>query len=412
MLRQSPPMSDNAHACPQTSTRRSQLALAILAFGLLAWHGYDSATPGLSDRSGRLKAPDFLQFYTYGTLARESRWSSLYDQEAHAEAARQRVDPALSLTGFRPNYSPVVAWIMAPLAALPFLSAMAVFSAISLLAYGGAVAHLARRTTCVRRDLVSVALAAVAWPTLFAVLRYGQLSSLSLGILSLAVGCAAHGRPALAGAMLGLLVYKPNLLIVPVLVLLTTRQWQSLAGLALGAGAELGLDVALAGPAAMRAYMGVLMEIARRPDLVQMFPAESHSVRGFVSLLVPAPAIVGVATMAAVPIATWLCHTAWQHHQDWRLKWSALTVAMLVSSPHLLTYDLLLLAVPIVLVVDCLRTEPVAIPRERVRWALLLLYFGAWPGTFIARLYHLQGSTLGMLWLLWMLAKAPREDRA
>ncbi len=73
-------MSDNAPACPQTSTRRWQLALAILAFGLLAWHCYDSATPGLLDRAGRVKAPDFLQFYTYGTLARESRWSSLYDR--------------------------------------------------------------------------------------------------------------------------------------------------------------------------------------------------------------------------------------------------------------------------------------------------------------------------------------------
>ncbi len=154
------------------------------------------------------------------------------------------------------------------------------------------------------------------------------------------------------------------------------------------------------------------MEVARRPDVVQMFPTESHSVRGFVSLLVPAPAMVGVATVAAVPLATWLCHCAWQRHKDWRLKWSALTVAMLVASPHLLTYDLLLLAVPIVLVVDFLRTEQVDIPRDGVRWALLLLYFGAWPGTFIARLYHLQVSTVGMLWLLWLLARAPREDRA
>jgi hypothetical protein len=85
---------------------------------------------------------------------------------------------------------------------------------------------------------------------------------------------------------------------------------------------------------------------------------------------------------------------------------------MLAASPHLLTYDLLLLAVPLLLVVDWLRTTSSANRREHWSWALVFLYFGAWPGTFIARLYHVQISTVGMVWLLWLLAQVPREDRA
>jgi alpha-1,2-mannosyltransferase len=404
--------SDYAASVSLGPSRRWQLGAAVLALGLLAWHGYDLSVAGLSDRAGRLKAPDFLQFYTYGTLAGTSRWNSLYDERAHAEVARQRVDPAFSLSAFYPNYSPVVAWLMAPLAALPFPPAMALFSLISLAAYVCAVTLVARPTTYVRRDWLMLALAVAAWPTWFVVVRYGQLSALSLLILSGAVTCAQRGRPLLAGAMLGLLVYKPNLLVVPALVLVMTRQWRLLTGLALGAGAELGLNLALAGPAAMRDYAAVLLAIARRPELVQFFPAESHSIRGFVALLMPVPAVAGVATVGGVALATWLAVKVWRTHADWRLQWAALTTAMLVASPHLLTYDLLLLAVPLVLVVDWLRTTSSANGREQWSWALVLLYFGAWPGTFIARLYHVQISTVGMVWLLWLLAQAPREDRA
>ncbi len=100
-------------------------------FGLLAWHAYDVATPGLTDRSGRLKAPDFLQFYTYGALVAEHQTGRLYDADAHAAIARRLVDPRLVLTSFTPNYSPVIAWLAVPLTGLPFATAMVAFSAFS-----------------------------------------------------------------------------------------------------------------------------------------------------------------------------------------------------------------------------------------------------------------------------------------
>jgi len=78
----------------------------------------------------------------------------------------------------------------------------------------------------------------------------------------------------------------------------------------------------------------------------------------------------------------------------------------------LLTYDLLLLAAPLILIVDWRIETTGTVAPEQWRWALLLLYFGAWPGTFIARLYHVQVSTLGMLLVLWLLAQPPRAVRA
>ena len=44
--------------------------------------------------------------------------SSLYDPAAHARVAAVRVDPAMTLEHFHPNYSPAIAFLFAPLAGL------------------------------------------------------------------------------------------------------------------------------------------------------------------------------------------------------------------------------------------------------------------------------------------------------
>jgi len=63
--------------------RRIQLVCLGLLVASLAWHGWDLSPEGLLDRTGRLKCPDFLQFYTYGTLLRTGQAASLYDPDAH-----------------------------------------------------------------------------------------------------------------------------------------------------------------------------------------------------------------------------------------------------------------------------------------------------------------------------------------
>lgn len=202
----------------------------LLLLGSLVFHAYDLSVAGLLDRTGRLKAPDFLQFYTYGALVNAGAENRLYDASAHAEIARG-IDPRLTLSAFHPNYSPVIAWVAAPVARLPFLSAMAAFSGLSVALYFCSVALLARLTASRWEARGALVLFAAAWPTVFVLLRYGQLSALSLLVVTVATFAAARSRTGLAGVVLGLLVYKPNLLVMPVVLFLLMRQWRWLAKL-------------------------------------------------------------------------------------------------------------------------------------------------------------------------------------
>jgi hypothetical protein len=374
----------------------------LLLVGHAAYQLYDVATPGPLDRNGRVKAADFLQFYTYGTLAREGRWPTLYDTAAHLEVARSA---GLELSAFQPNYSPAIAWAAAPLARLPYPDAMRAFVAVQFMAYGTAILLLVSIAGSHRRWGL---LAALVWPTFIVSLRYGQISPLSLLLVAVALSARHRQRPAVAGIALGLLAYKPNLLIVPVLAFVITGQWRLLVGLAAGALGEQMLNLALAGPDAMHQYGEVLLRIARHPELVQFFPAESHSVSGFSLLLIPSRPLAWAMGWLAVPVTTWMVVRAWRVHDDWRPRWAALIVGALVASPHLLTYDLLLLAGPLVLLADWLPASRSAL-RGGWRWGLFALYFGAWPGTFLARLFHLQLSTMGMALVLWLLAKPISE---
>jgi alpha-1,2-mannosyltransferase len=366
------------------------LMLAIL---LNAW---DVSPTGLLDRTGRLKCPDFLQFYTYGALIRTGRATALYDGEAHAQVARETIDARLQLTGFLPDYSPAVAWIMAPLSALPYLHAMTVWALATVALFGAAVWMLAGSTRIVKEDPVTLWLVAAAWPALMVVLRYGQLSAVSLALLAGAVALDGRGRRLAAGIALGCLAYKPNLLGAAAVVLVVAREWRVLWGLLISAAAQTAIALVSVGGAVFAQYLRVLLALARQPSLIQMYPTESHSLAGAVGILLPSRPVIAIANVAAIVLGSWTGARVWRSTADARVRWSALTLAMLVASPHLLTYDLLLLAVPLVLLSDWILERSGRAPRGAWLTSLLLLYAGAWPGTLVARLYGLQISTIGM----------------
>jgi hypothetical protein len=107
---------------------------------------------------------------------------------------------------------------------------------------------------------------AAAWPTTFVVLRYGQLSALSLFWLVVAVRLTARDWNLLAGLALGCLAYKPNLLVVPTLVFLFAGQWRLLTGMLVGASVQIVASIAGVGWTVRRSISSV-DDIAQHPEV-------------------------------------------------------------------------------------------------------------------------------------------------
>jgi len=397
---------------PQTLVRRlAALATAkrlmVWGAGLLgvSWFIYihTISTPGLVDRIGRFKGTDYIQFYVTGSLVLDHRTDALFDPEAHLAQGRRRIHPDLQLFAPHPNYGPQVALAFAPLALLPFAWSLGVFLVFSALCYAASVWLLWRECGALRGHGALVFVLAAASPLLLTVIRYGQASAVSLLIWSAAFVSLRRSRPFIAGLCIGCLAFKPQLGIVLAVVFVAAGEWRVVAGAAVAGAGQVAIGWLVAGTSTMAKYFETLWTLARDPGLVQLFPSENHSIRGFLQLLAPrfAPALSVLLSLAALALAVRI----WRSDRSLPLRWSAMVVLTILASPHLLSYDLLLLTIPLILIAAWAVEHYDNALRPSITIVLVLLYFAPFSGNLFAMLTHVQVSVVVMALLAWRLAE-------
>jgi hypothetical protein len=212
-------------------------------------------------RDGRLwLGHDFLPAYVAGGFVRTGEPAKMYDRSAFL-AAQDRVvrDADLEMTG---RYAaalnpPHFALLFAPLSALPYRTAAAVWLTINVALLAASVALLVgllppdARLDWKTWGLVPL-LVTTSMPFLQAA-GHQQNTFLSLLILTATVALWRQRRAFAAGAVLGLLFYKPQLALVIALVLVVDLGRRAVLGLGITGTALLLLTVLLA-PGALGAY--------------------------------------------------------------------------------------------------------------------------------------------------------------
>jgi hypothetical protein len=275
-----------------------------------------------------------------------------------------------------------------------------VFLLLTTLAYAASVWLVWRQCDGLRPYAGVVAIVATAAPAFLALVRYAQLSAASLLLLSASLAAYRHGRLFVAGALLGTLAFKPQLALVFVGVLVAAREWRVVAGAAVAGASQILLAWAIAGTPAMRQYGAVLWRLAMDPSLVQVHPTEVHSLRGFIRLLAPESPWIGVVSVLALVLAVIVGLRVWTRTASATLRWGVVVMVTVLISPHLLTYDLVLLAIPVLAFADWAVTHR-ADPRQRwVARLLLLSYLAPFSGN-VARLVPIQLSVVVIALLTW-----------
>jgi hypothetical protein len=376
------------------------------------------AVPGLVDRVGRFKGADYIQFYVMGSLAVENRLDALYDARVHLEEGRRRIHRDLPLYAAHPNYGPQVALAFAPLALMPFAASLAVFLILMTSCYGLSVWLLWRECDALRRHGRLVALLAAASPLFWNVTRYGQASAVPLLLWTLGYVALRRNREFAAGVAIGCLVFKPQLGIVLGVVLIAARQWRIVAGAALAGAGQLAIAWLAAGSAAMAQYLHELWLLGLDPTLIEVYPSEIHSLRGFLQLLIPSSRIVSICAAAGSIVALIVAVRSWSARRNddsqrtLALRWGLLVLLTVIASPHLVSYDLLLLTVPLLLFADWTSRRPGDSGSAFVAVMLPLLYFAPFGGMVIARLTAVQVSVIVMVALAWRVAVLSRRPIA
>jgi len=224
---------------------------------------------------GQVVGGDFITLYTAGWLDRFSP-GQLYDFLAQVHTQESFIAPT-PLPGLNPFISPpYVALACRVLTLLPLPAALVTWWGLTLLL----ALHAAR---CLWRLLPSSLRSGPLPFSQFLVLvfsffpflvgwRMGQNHVLTLWLVTGILEMERAKRPLLAGVLAGLLLYKPHFALGFLILWAVRREWQALLGFGVVAGAWVGLDLAIHGPARYGEYLALNPTLLGLPK-VEGFPA-------------------------------------------------------------------------------------------------------------------------------------------
>jgi len=397
--------------------RRLRAHGAIVALCLWSLYLWTIATPGLQDRNGKLKGTDFLHLYTLGSLAVAHRGADLYDINAQAALAAQRVPEAAGIR-YLPLYPPQVSTFFASLAHLSYGWALILWWSLSGVIYASCCYSVWRACQNLREFGGTIALLALALPAFFHLIAWGQTSAIALACFTGMFFLLRDRHEFLAGLVLGCLIFKPQLALAAVIVFISLGAWKVVAGAALSAAAQLSIGVLYYGIEPFRQWMRMLRNVRALLPLLEPKPYQTHSLRTFWSMLVPRPALSLALYTLSAAIVLGLTIACWRRSPTvpLSLRYSALLLASVLLAPHLTVYDLVILAPAFILLADWLVAQPLAPSTRQLGTLLYLVYMLPLLG-FSARWTHLQLSVLAMaatLYLIWRIScgsKAPESVR-
>ncbi len=316
--------------------------LALAAFNCVLLLGYLGSHPNFPG--------DFCAFYTGARIYVQDP-SRVYDL-ALQRATEQQLIGRDDIPFNHPPYE-LLLWLS--LTRLSFQAAFWVWRLASLVLLAVASKLLAT-ALCPRLGAPAIFLRALAFFPVPYCLWMGQDSVLLLAILAACAWFLAQRMEWMAGAALGLALFKPQLILPVAAVYLLLRRrrwrWQMLGGFLCSAFAALALSILMVGFAGMRQMMTILLE-GQTATHMAIHPSMMPNVRGFISLLLGGHSKLEAIMVGAISVGLLLvARAAMQRQQPPARAFAGLVCFAILVSFHLNLHDLTLLLLPILVVIE------------------------------------------------------------
>lgn len=337
---------------------------------LIFWSVSHYLGPGLTDLGGKVIGTDFIAFYTAGNFFLSDRMDDLYNFRAQYLFQRKVIAPVSYEYLHLFIYPPYTAPLFSFFARGEYQNCLFLWYTFGLTIFFVSVCLLRWEMKGLATHKASKLffISFLFFPSM-AWIIYGQTTFISFAIYALFFVLLRKKKDLSAGAILGLLVFKPQLAFGPGIVLLFGRRWRALAGVLLTSG----LTVAIAFlyfPETMQNYIRIipylhetlrlkpnteiLVKILGLGPETQIPSWGIHSFFGFSILLMdslwPSGAnILCVLLMIYGTVLTgkiWLA-SGWEPGtRTWDMNMAASFGLGILLSPQLFTYDLMLLLLP------------------------------------------------------------------
>jgi hypothetical protein len=285
------------------------------------------------------QVPDFVAFWAAARLALEGTPALAYDWQAHraAEVAGLGRD----FDGWMPwHYPPPVQLAVAPLGAAPLFAAMALWVGGTALLYLWTCWRILPHPNAVLAGLAAA-------PTALTLIN-GQIGFLMAALMGWAL-LDLDRKPIRAGLLMGLLGFKPHLVLALPVALIGAARWRTaLAGAAATLGLA-GLSWAVLGGATWRAFAVSVTDTTRvfaGTGAAEQNWAMGAGIYGYLRHLGadagPAMAVQAAAALAVLALTV----RAWRAPPVTpEIKAALICFATLIAAPRVLNYDLHILVI-------------------------------------------------------------------
>ncbi len=207
------------------------IAAAIIICAISLIRGFHGQT-----FMGRPLGGDFVEFYAIGTILNNFDASRIYDLKLAVDL-QHSILPSMAQTQILVyGHAPYIALLFKPFALLPYQWAYVAWLGFSAALYLTGITVLFRATGIpAQHRTIGFLLAVSFMPFIFETWIGGQLSVIMFSLWVLFFYFRHKNRLLLAGLALGLGIFKPTLVALPLAMLIIGRRWRILQGFAAGA---------------------------------------------------------------------------------------------------------------------------------------------------------------------------------
>ena len=361
---------------------------------------------------------DFVYFYGIGHLLNEYPAVNLYDYNLQQKIFNQIYPAHEAFYGPSP-YPPYVALFFRPFARVSFESAYLLWMGISLALYIAGIAATVKAVF--PRELLKISLiicfALAFYPFVFGTLLNGQLASVAVFSIGLAIFQERHSNPFCSGLALSLLAYKPTLLFLLLPMLLLTRRFKTLFGFMFGTVILMVVATAFTGIQIWPTYAHMLAQFGHSAGLRDQSALQLWKYIDFVSSSYAIPggrSRAGVAILICLTsmIASGLVVLLWKSVAGGRsaqyLAWAATLTWTLMVNVYVPIYDSVLVTIAVILTLGALEDLEWSVATGWITFLSLLIFAVSWKTEVLAKSQGIQllsiflaALGLGQLFILY-----------
>ena len=364
----------------------------------MAWNSRDLIRKGY---------PDFTIFYSAGKILREGLGTELYDETTQYRVQQEFAAGVSIRQGPLPyNHPPFEALLFVPFTYLPYFSAYLLWNVINLLILCSLPLLLRQHIPLIgSASRAFWLLAALAFFPVFVTLLQGQDTIILLLLLALMFISLRKKADFSAGLWLGLGLFRFQVIMALVVLLLLNRKWKAIAGF-LSAGFVLAvISIVLVGAKGASNYPSYLWSAEKQMHHGASIVSDMPNLRGFIETVlgqtVSSPAVNSLIAISSITLLA--AATKWKLWANVNLGFSLAIIVAILVSYHSLAHDLSVLFLPGLLIINCLRAgETRAWRRVALLGPMLLLFLS--PVEILLLFHYQRLYLLAPVLLLWSVA--------